>query len=186
MHDITDEMITKAAQGDLESFEMIYRAASGLVYNVAYRIVSNRQDAEEVTQEVFLTVYHKLNSFRFQSSFKTWIYRVTANTAINYSKKNSKQRNRNVEYDDNLNSVPVENEAGAKLDQEHHEQKINTLLNALNPDQRACIVMRNMEGLSYQQMADTLGININTVRSRLKRAREVLLSMRKEVMSHEL
>ena len=54
MQDISDDIIAKAAQGDLESFEVIYRAASGLVYNVAYRIVSNRQDAEEVTQEVFL------------------------------------------------------------------------------------------------------------------------------------
>lgn len=184
MQDITDDIIEKAAEGDPGSFEAIYRATSGFVFNVACRIVGNRQDAQEVTQEVFLTVYHKLNSFRFQSSFKTWLYRVAANSAINYSKKVSKERNRAVEYDDTLNSVDAR--VREDMDRQGQEAQINSLLKALNPDQRACVVLRNIEGLSYQQIAGALGININTVRSRLKRGREVLLSLQNEVMTHEL
>lgn len=183
MQDITDEIIVKAAGGDLEAFEFIYRATSGFVYNVAFRVVNNRQDAEEVTQEVFLTVYNKLNSFRFQSSLKTWIYRVTANAAINYAKRVSKDH-KHMELDEQITAGPQE--ANDNISKEHNEKVVTALLDSLNPDQRACVVLRSIEGLSYQEIADALGININTVRSRLKRARETLLSMRDEVMTNEL
>lgn len=185
MQDIPADIITKAAGGDLESFELIYKATSSFVFNVAYRVVNNRQDAEEITQEVFLTVYHKLNTFRFQSSFKTWIYRVTANSAINYSKRISRERNRTVEFDDQVNAAPPQQNKEV-VEKEYHAKIVASLLNALNSDQRTCVVLRNIEGLSYQEIADVLGININTVRSRLKRARETMLSMRKEVMTNEL
>lgn len=186
MQDISDDILAKAAQGDIESFEMIYKATAGFVYNVAFRVTGNRQDAEEVMQEVFLMVYHKLKSFRFQSSFKTWIYRVAANCAINYSKKMSKERKKTVEYDENLDALESPDEAGTKINREHHETMIHSLLKILNPDQRACVVLRNMEGLSYQEIAESLRININTVRSRLKRGREALLAMGKEVIKNEL
>lgn len=184
MQDIQNEVLIKAAQGDLESFELIYRAAASFVYNVAYRIVYNREDAEELTQEVFLNIYRNLKNFRFQSSFKTWVYRITANCAINYSKKMSRERNRKKEYYENLN--PWHLLAASRANSESHKEAIDLLLKTLNPDQRMCIVLRNIEGLSYRQIADTLKIGINTVRSRLKRAREKLLSMRREVIKNEL
>ena len=186
MQDISDEILIKAAEGDLESFELIYKATAGFVYHVAFRVTGNKQDAEEVMQEVFLTVSHKLRSFRFQSSFKTWIYRVTANCAINYSKKISKERNRTVEYDENLNPLETPDEAGTKIDREDREVLVHSLLKTLNPDQRACLALRNLEGLSYQEIAESLNININTVRSRLKRGREALLSLRKEAIANGL
>jgi RNA polymerase sigma-70 factor (ECF subfamily) len=99
MQEITDDILVRASQGDLAAFEVLYKAASGFVYNVAYRVTGHKENAEEVTQDVFVTVFHKLKDFRFQSSFKTWVYRVTLNTAINYAKKASKERNRTVEYD---------------------------------------------------------------------------------------
>lgn len=186
MQEITDDILTKASQGDLECFKKVYKAAGGFVYNVALRVTANKEDAEEVTQEVFLTVHHKLKEFRFQSSFKTWVYRITVNHAINYAKKNSKERNRTVEYDENLNAVVVPAQNTSSLDQEAKEKLVQKLLSNLNPEQRACVVLRNIEGLSYQEIADSLGINLNTVRSRLKRAREALLSFGKEVVHHEL
>ena len=94
MQDIPKETLIKAQEGDLESFENIYKETSGFVYNVAFRIVNNKQDAEEVVQDVFLNIYHNLKNFRFQSSFKTWAYRITVNCAINYVKKTGRERNR--------------------------------------------------------------------------------------------
>lgn len=182
MQDISDDTLVKASEGDLRSFETIYKAAAGFVYNVVFRVVGKKEDAEEVTQEVFMTVYHKLKDFRYQSSFKTWVYRIAVNSAINHAKKASKERNRTVEYDENLNAVHTSADAHTKIDREHQEQTVNALLNELNPEQRACMVLRNMEGLSYQQIAEALGININTVRSRLKRGRETLMSFGKEVI----
>ena len=186
MQEITDEVLRKASQGDLACFRTIYNAAGGFVYNVALRVTSNKEDAEEVLQEVFLTVYHKLKEFRFQSSFKTWVYRIAVNQAINYSRKAAKQRNRTVEYTEEFNAVSVNPEAGLNMEREAREKLVHKLLSDLNPEQRACIVLRNLEGLSYQEIAESLGININTVRSRLKRAREALISFGKEVVHHEL
>jgi RNA polymerase sigma-70 factor (ECF subfamily) len=186
MHDISDDILVKASGGDPESFEAVYKAFSGFVYNVAYRVTGHKEDAQEVTQEVFVTVYHKLKDFRFQSSFKTWVYRVTMNAAINYAKKSSRERARTVEYDETFNAVSVPEEARSQADRAFHQNAVDTLLNMLNPEQKACIVLRNIEGFSYQQIADTLGININTVRSRLKRARETLLALKNEVIQHEV
>jgi len=153
MQEISDDILVKASNGDLESFKAIYKAASSFVYNVAYRVTCHREDAEEVTQEVFLTVFHKLKDFRFQSSFKTWLYRVTFNAAINYAKKVSRERNRTVEYDESTNAVGVAEETRTEMDRGIHQKTIDTLLSMLNPEQRACIVLRNIEGLSYHQIA---------------------------------
>ena len=184
MQELSNDIIIKAQEGDIGSFEIIYKATVGFVYNVAYRIVYNTQDAEEVTQEVFLNVYNKLKKFRLEASLKTWIYRITVNCAINYSKKESRERKKKTEYHDNLNPWQVLNESTA--DSHLHKEIIETFLKILNPDQRICVVLRNIEGLSYQQIAETLKISINTVRSRLKRAREKLLAMRKEAINDKL
>lgn len=179
MQDISGEILKKAQGGDLASFEVIYRAASGFVYNVAYRIVHSREDAEEVTQEVFLNIYRNLKYFRLESSFKTWAYRIATNCAINHFKGAAREKTRREEYyksSDPWQAVNESRKNGMACD-----EAINLLLKAINPDQRACVVLRNVEGLSYRQIADTLKISINTVRSRLKRAREKMLAMKREV-----
>ena len=186
MENISDDIIERAAGGDQEAFESIYRAFAKFVYNVAWRIVSKHEDAEEVTQEVFLIVYRRLNAFQFQSKLKTWIYRVTINTAINFAKKLSKTKNKTTEYNEQIHCAGVLGEIEVNVDKEHNEKLITVLLNMLTLDQRTCMVLRNIEGLSYQEIADVLSININTVRSRLSRGRETLLQLRKEVIKNEM
>ncbi len=180
MQNISEDVLIKASRGDTDAFEKIYRATSGFVYNVAFRIANDREDAEEVTQEVFLTIYRKLKNFRFQSSFRTWVYKITTNSAINYCKKRSKEKNRTVAYNDDLKLASFHSEIEKQIDKEHQEETITSMLETLKPDQRACIVLRNIEGLSYKEIAESLEININTVRSRLKRAREILLAHSKQ------
>lgn len=179
MEDIAKDILIRASQGDMEAFEAVYKASSSFVYNVAFRIVNNREDALEVAQEVFLIIYDKLKGFRFESSFNTWVYRITANCAINYAKRNS--RIKTVPFEDAFGEGAVLNEAQTHMDQEHQSQLVEKLLAELNPDQRACLVLRDIQGLSYEEIAQVLNININTVRSRLKRSREKLLSLRKAV-----
>lgn len=184
MQEITNEVLTKAAEGDIEAFEVIYKAHAGFVYNVAYRVLYNKQDTEELVQEVFLNIYRNLKNFRFQSSFKTWVYRITANCAINYSKKMSREREKQKKYYQNINPWQIAVEPATE--NESHEEIIGLLLKTLGTDQRMCLVLRDIEGLSYREIAKTLKIGINTVRSRLKRAREKLLNMKKEVLKNEL
>ena len=178
MIDISNELVVRAAQGDMAAFEEIYRAASGFVYNVVLRITNNRSDADEVTQDVFVRVYNNIRGFGFRSSFTTWLYRVAANTAINHCKRSARQVSRNVEYNPAVHDVEAPAAQDTAIDREDAEEKVASLLEMLDPDQRACIVLREMEGFDYRAIADTLHININTVRSRLNRARRRILDAR--------
>lgn len=186
MQEISPEILTKASQGDLDSFEQIYKITAGFIYGVAFRVVHNKEEAEEVAQEVFLTIYHKLKTFRFEASFKTWVYRITMNCAINHSKKMSREKQGRMEYDENLFPGKESVQGEVENRQGYQEELVQSLLGKLNPEQKACVVLRNIEGLSYQEIADVLKININTVRSRLKRARESLMHLRKEVIRNEM
>jgi RNA polymerase sigma-70 factor (ECF subfamily) len=173
---ITRDIIEAAARGDMAAFEVVYRACSDFVYYVALKVTRNDQDADDVTQGVFVTLFDKLSQFRFESSFETWIYRITVNHAINYAKKRSRERKRTVVLDDTRQvDVPLP----AVQPEESREDSIglvNQLLDQLDPDYRVYIVLREIEGLSYEEIAVSLKVNINTVRTRIRRAREKLLA----------
>ena len=165
-----------ASGGDRDAFETIYRASSGFVYSIACRITGNVHSAQDVTQEVFLKVYKNLNRFRFRSSFKTWIYRITVNSALNSCRRISKRLSKEVEYNDALNVTDSRDSPRETVERGDNEELLKSMLSVLNPDQRACIVLRGIDGLSYREIAEVLNVNINTVRSRIKRAREILLA----------
>ncbi len=184
MAKVNNETIRAASQGDEAAFEAIYQAYGGMIFNIATRILGNQEDAMEASQEVFITVYRKLADFSHRSSLKTWLYRITTNTAINHIRKRNKEQERTVGYHDELEIMGSVNQVDENIDQQHREKLMSTLLKKLNPDQRTCIVLRSIEGLSYEEIADVLDININTVRSRLKRGREKLLSMGEKVTDH--
>lgn len=187
MQEIPSEILSRAAGGDLDAFERIYKLLSGFVYSVALRYIRNTADAEEVTQDVFLKIHSHLGSFRSQSSFKTWVYKITMNTAINYGKKRARENSRRGDYDTAIETQEVPAEIETRLNREESERAVQDLLARLSPDQRACILLREVEELDYRQIADTLRININTVRSRLKRARESLLTLvKKGVVQHAM
>ncbi|MDP8264068.1 MAG: RNA polymerase sigma factor [Candidatus Aceula lacicola] len=171
MQEIAQDILERSAEGDLDAFECLYRVSSGFVYNVAFRIVHSHEDAQEVTQDVFVSVYKNLKKFEFRSSFKTWIYRITINAALNRSKRIIKEKKRTVVLSD-YQMEAVDFEAQKTNRYQSDAGLLKRLLDSLNPDQKACVVLRNIEGLSYEEIAQTLHININTVRSRLKRARE--------------
>lgn len=182
MQEIAQDTLVRVQRGDVAAFEEVYKASAGFVYNVSLRILGHKEDAEEVTQDVFVTVFKKIKDFRFESSFKTWVYRITFNAALNYSRKGFGMKKHMVAYDDALVQHREEpEEIEEKLDTEQRKVIVKQLLAAVGPTQRACLILREMEGLSYQEIAQVLKVNINTVRSRLKRAREQLLSIGKKV-----
>lgn len=185
--DIDLTIVEQASQGDLGAFEKVYRMTSGFVYNVALRMTHNPADAQEVVQDVFMSVYKNLKNFQFRSNFKTWIYRIAVNTAINrYRKFNKEERNR-VDYDKAVQVLPSASSADEEALQGEKEAKLQQWLGALSLEHKTCLILREIEGLSYQEMASVLSVPINTVRSRLKRARQALLeSTRKELVGYEL
>lgn len=187
MQDISEDVIRRAAKGDIRAFEEIYRISSAFVYHVALRFTHHTAIAEEVTQDVFLKIHRNLASFKSESSLKTWIYKITMNTALNYEKRKSRETRLRVDFDSVIVTKEAKEETGADLVQAEKRDFLHQLLAQLNPDQRSCILLRELEGLEYLEIAKALGININTVRSRLKRARENLSAyVRKEAICHEV
>ncbi len=175
MKTIPDELIYRATGGDMDAFEAIYRLTAGFVYAVSYRVVYSREDAEEVTQDVFIKVYDNLKKFKEGTSFKAWIYRIAVNTAINYYNKKKRDITHDGDYEIASELYGKGPEVEENLQAKHNEEKVEELLSRLNPDQKACMVLREIEGMSYEEIAKVLNIKINTVRTRLKRAREALV-----------
>jgi len=175
MNNISADILEKSGQGDLSAFEEVYKASSGFVYNVAVRITRNSADAEEVTQDVFMKIYHNLKDFGFRCGFKTWVYRITVNTAINHYRKNKLNEKDRVDYDTAAVTVPASRSTEDELMQKDNETQVNGLLSVLSPKHKTCLILREIEGLSYEEIAAALKIPVNTVRSRLKRARAALI-----------
>ena len=187
MADVANDIVAKAASGDMGAFEEIYKATCDFVYAVAFRITGSHEDAQEAGQEVFLKVYRNLPRFRFQSSFKTWIYRIATTTAIDIYNKKRRAPAVLADCDDAPDPAGPDGRQRHEIDRDGQEALVKSMLSALNPGQRACIALRNIQGLSYKEIAAVLNININTVRSRLKRARLRLVNLRqKGVISCEL
>ncbi len=177
--DQEQELIERAVAGDINAFEEIYRAYSGMVYNVARRIVNNADDADEVTQDVFMSMHQNLKNFRGGSTLKTWAYRITVNRALNAAKRSGRIRSREMLFDHNVEPDGLPNNIDQGIEQDAAKEKAAELLAALDPEKRACLTLRAVDGLSYEEISKMLGININTVRTRLKRAREFLLNRSK-------
>lgn len=168
------DVIRRAQDNDIAAFEEIYRHYAGMVYRVALRMLRRVEDAEEVTQEVFVAVHRHLKTFAGNAQLKTWIYRIAVNCSLNALKK--AQRNPEAAWSEGFDPQDPHQGVPEMVEKEDREAQIASLLDVLSTDQRMCLVLRAQEGLSYEQIARALKININTVRSRLKRARETLLA----------
>jgi RNA polymerase sigma-70 factor (ECF subfamily) len=188
MDTIPEIIIEKALHGDLKAFEFIYQATAHFVYNSSLRITGNEHDAQEVTQDVYMKIYKKIKQYRLGTSFKSWIYRIAFNESINFVKKRKKKYT--TDYSEEIfEKCGVEAEVTTKNDKRQIQTRLDSFLAQLSVDYKACILLREIEGFSYNQIADTLKININTVRTRLKRARMQLIMLGKkahEVMPNEM
>jgi RNA polymerase sigma-70 factor (ECF subfamily) len=174
MKEISPDTIQKASDGDKQAFQSIYRQCVPMVYNTALGISHCREDAQEITQDVFYKAYTHLRTFAFRSSFATWLYRITVNTALNFVKKH-KHLQKNRFFDEAFHEDQTPPFSETEQQREELSTHIRELLNQLNPDQRACMVLRVMQELTYKEIAQVLNVKINTVRTRLIRARKILL-----------
>ncbi|MBU0709237.1 MAG: sigma-70 family RNA polymerase sigma factor [Candidatus Omnitrophica bacterium] len=175
MEEIAVDVLIRAAEGEMRAFEEVYKATSSFVYNVALRVSQNSADAEEITQDVFMKIYRNLKKFRFRSAFKTWVYRITVNTAINHYRKSRKEEKDRVDYETISGTLAGNSSSADEAIRDDNEQRLKALLDKLKPKYKICLILREIERLSYEEIAVILNIPINTVRSRLKRAREALL-----------
>jgi RNA polymerase sigma-70 factor (ECF subfamily) len=174
------ELVAGLRAGSEQAYETLLARFQQPVYNLALRLLSDPGDASDVVQEVFLKVFRCVIHFRRQSSLKTWIYRITVNEAHNQRRWFFRHRSREVGLDDQTEEVRCRMvpDAGRTpfeytFDGEKH-LLIEAALARVNPVFREVVVLRDIEDLSYDEIAEVLQISIGTVKSRIMRGREAL------------
>lgn len=161
-----------------DDFQAIVEQHTSLVYNVAYRMMSNAQDAEDITQETFLSAYRSWASFRGGSSVSTWLYRIAVNACLMRLRKEKRARAQ-TQYDDQDTDLiasladPSDNPEGIALSSELRRQ-IDMAVADLPPDLRAAVVLRDIQELSNVEAAESLGISVSSLKARLHRGRVIL------------
>lgn len=158
----------------LPDFNTIVEENSDFVYNVAYRMMGNAEDAEDVAQEAFISAYRARDRFRGDSKVTTWLYRITTNAALMRLRKEKRGRSLTRTGLDDVDIPSLgETPEGTAVTSELGE-KIREGIEMLQPDLRAAVVLRDVSGLSNSEAADSLGITISSLKSRLHRGRILL------------
>ena len=162
------ELVTLAKAGDMQAFQTLVELNSGKMFSAAYRILNNKEHAEDCVQEAFLKMYTKLDSFRQQSKFSTWLYSITVNVALDHRRRNAKH---NHYSDHDLDQVPAtEVNAPEKAAWVGNISEMTQhAINQLSDDVRAAFVLRHYEECSIEEISQILGVNANTVKSRIFR-----------------
>jgi RNA polymerase sigma-70 factor (ECF subfamily) len=179
-----EALAARAAAGDAAAFDALVTVLSGRVFAVALRLLQDRGEAEDLTQEIFVALYHHLPEFRGESRLSTWVYRITKNRALNRLKfLKRRQHGAQADIDDPVVARgvadPDTGDGEARdPDRQLHGARLSRILEShlrtLPEEQRLLVVLRDLEDLSYEEIVEATGLPLGTVKSRLHRARAEL------------
>jgi RNA polymerase sigma-70 factor (ECF subfamily) len=168
-------LIAECLKGRAAAFGELVRRYQDRLYHTVFRLLGNAEDAQDVVQESFLSAYQSLSTFKGGSQFFTWLYRIAVNTAISLKRKQKVvlSIHTGVEQADSVEPADpsAASEPSHALEQAEEEREVQAALNRLSPEHRAVLILKDMEGQKYEEMAEVLGVPIGTIRSRLHRAR---------------
>src|SRR5580693_4212223 len=182
-------LVRRCQKGDALAFEQLVIKYRSKVFSMIYGMVQNEQDAWDLAQEGFIKAWRSIHRFKGQASFYTWLYRIVTNVAIDSLRR--KGFKKTAEFDDQIAASEVE--PGSRtvptpdplphhgLEREEIRQRIEQAISKLSPEHRAVIVMKEIEELQYNEIAEALGCSIGTVMSRLFYARKKLQTLLKDV-----
>lgn len=188
-------LVENAQKGDRDAFRELVERYQRKVYSICYGMLKNADDSLDVSQEVFIKVYRNIDKFNQQSSFYTWLYRITVNMCIDHIRKN--KRAKNVEYDDAISregdggdDFMMPSKLGLNPDKVYGRkelrEKMLEALESLSEKHRTILILREVDGLSYEEIADVLNISKGTVMSRLFHARKYFQDAIGEYLAGEL
>ncbi len=179
----TAELVKLCKEGDLKAFNTIIDNFQKKIFSFVYRLLGNYDDSADLTQEVFIKFYNNISSFREESSLQTWLFRIASNEVKNFWKsRKSKQNQKTIsinenEQNDEGQEMQIADKSISPRDSASENQLISNLesqMRLLNPEFREILILRFKEELSYEEIAEVLGINAGTVKSRIARGREEL------------
>lgn len=189
------DLVERAKSGDIEAFEQLVISCQKKVFNIAYRMIGNYEDANELAQEVFLKAFRSIKKFKGDSLFSTWIYKVTANVCLDEIRKRKKKvvisLDQEIEFNDGevKRQIP-DNAPTPDMEAETNELKsaVNESIAQLPDDYKSMIVLRDIQGFSYDEISKIVNCPEGTVKSRINRARQALkkiLQGKKELLNEE-
>ena len=174
-------LIQKSQRGDMDAFEQLLLRYEKKVYTIAYKYMGNAEDASDLAQEAMIKVYQSIGTFRGEYSFGTWIGRITANKCLDELRKRKKLQTTSLDEELELEEGSVQKEIVSERDTpEQHTIRQETVhyvqqkLQQMKEEYRMVLVLRELEGHSYEDIADMLNCSLGTVKSRISRARNYL------------
>lgn len=179
-------LIERAKSGDVESFETLIRNHQSYAYNIAFRMIGNEEDAKDAAQEALIKVFKNLHAFKGDSAFSTWLYRIVMNTCkdlLRKRKPNEISIDKGFETDDGEVHLEIEdntNDPVSKYEQQEVRVTIETALDELPDNYKSVVVLREIQGLSYDEISEIEDIPVGTVRSRINRGRRILREILKD------
>ena len=178
MQDETVEraLIKRAARGDADAFEQLLSAQETRMYAVALRMCGSREDAQDCVQEAMLRIYKALSTFKGQSSFSTWVYRITMNSCLDELRRRKSRAATSLDamIDNGFSPSDNDNTPERKTLQSEQRRTLERAIANLPEDMRAAVVLRDIQGCSYDEIATILDTNVGTIKSRISRGREKL------------
>ncbi|WP_319410025.1 sigma-70 family RNA polymerase sigma factor [uncultured Desulfosarcina sp.] len=190
MHD--EELILRLQRGDEWAFQLLVRRFRKKIFSIAFGITLDAEESQDITQEVFLQVYRTIGDFRGDASLATWLHRITVNRCLNWKRRwarRFKWLHLSTDSADDLPAVEPESDCPSpetRLANAQTHQQIDNALKMLPDQARTVFVLRELEGLSYEAIADATGIKLGTVRSRLFHARKRLQEILQPLIEEEI
>ena len=191
MHD--EELILRLQRGDEWAFQLLVRRFRKKIHSVAYGITLDREESQDIVQEVFLQAYRNIVGFRGDASLSTWLHRITVNRCLNWKRRWARRFKwmhvSTDRTDDDAPAAEIESplpNPEERVADAQTRQQIDNALKMLPEQIRTVFVLRELEGLSYEQIADVTGIKLGTVRSRLFHARKRLKEILQPGVKEEL
>ena len=168
------ECVRRVQQGHIDTFEVLVRRYEKPIFNLAYRLLGDYDEAAEVTQDVFLSAFKSLHQFRGEANFSTWLYRIGLNHASTRRKNMNSTQRRHLPLDGTEVIAGGAADPAKSVESKEIQQRVQEALNTLNAEDARIILLRDLQDISYEKVAAMLEIPVGTVKSRLHRARQAL------------
>jgi RNA polymerase sigma-70 factor (ECF subfamily) len=192
IRDEDHEIVLLCKKGDMDAFEVLVKKHQKAIFNIAYRMMGSYEEASDIVQDAFISAFRRINDFKGRAKFSTWLYAIVMNLSKNrlkqlrarihhekYSIDNPMPMNEGRAYGDPKSSEPS---ALEMLEKKDARQKVQQCIHSLDDELREVVVLRDIQGFTYEEISDLLAIPDGTVKSRLFRAREALKDCLKKAM----